>query len=94
MSISWGKTIQVAPTLWARLGYANNNVLHLMTGAKDDVQQMKGIRYWKIVGRWYMQEDIPRDPSSAWNLVSHHLFVGAPDNCDDIVQMIETSRGT
>jgi hypothetical protein len=92
MEISWGKIVQVAPTLWARLGYEGNDLSHLMSGAENEIQQLKGIHYWKLVGRWYVQQSDPITSDYNRDLLSpRRFFVETLANCDDIVRMIQAS---
>jgi hypothetical protein len=93
MSISWGPAVQVDTVLWARVGYDSKDGLHLMSGAEDDVQKMEGVHYWKLNGRWYVQQGGSHYSEDERDIFSHTpQFIEVHDSLDDVIQRIETAQ--
>jgi hypothetical protein len=51
-SISWGKVVQIGPSLWARIGHDSNGELHLLVkNSKTEVEKMQGVHYHDLEHR-------------------------------------------
>lgn len=92
MSIIWDQVVRVEPALWARIGRDSNGELHLMNGAEDDVQMMEGVHYWRLQGRWFVQEGGLAHYSDNEQDVfgPKPVFVEVHANFDDMVHKIES----
>ncbi len=72
-SISWGKVVQIGPSLWARIGHDSNGELHLLVkNSRLEVEKMHGVHYRDIERRRLDEIFDSEQPSESNNIRPRH----------------------